>query len=132
MDGADDESGLRAIHEAPGATRKTCSSTIVKLVVLGADFDARDGHSRTAPSYAAERGNYGSVNELLDPVAGADVDGRDNGGRTALSYAAEHGHCMIVEELTEKGADINAKDNGGRTTLSYAIGSGQGEEMLSS
>jgi ankyrin repeat protein len=69
----------------------------------GADVKAKTRGGKTSLKWAAEIGNYYTVNVLLD--AGTDVNLKNKEGKRALMYAAEEGHTKIVELLKQAEAE---------------------------
>ncbi|KAH8696488.1 Pfs, NACHT and ankyrin domain protein [Talaromyces proteolyticus] len=67
----------------------------------------RDSSRTTALQYASWRGNYKSVDILLEK--GADINARGGQYGNALQAASQKGHLDIVEVLLEKGANANAQ-----------------------
>lgn len=68
--------------------------------------------------YAAERGDYQEVFQLLEE--GAFPDSIGEFGQSALSVAAEAGNSDIVELLIKFGANVNIQEHEGVTPLMWA------------
>jgi ankyrin repeat protein len=110
---------LRAI--ADGDTK-----TVRRLLLGGANVNARTENGATALMQAAVQGDAGLLTILLEK--GADVNARNNAGATALMWAV--GDIEKVRVLLDRGADVNAKANSGRTPLMIAVGSPAGREVV--
>ena len=67
------------------------------------------GSAPTGLVDAAERGDLGAVQRLLDD--GADVDERDARGRTAVTAAALGDHVDVARVLIDAGADVDLQDS---------------------
>ncbi|RBA14494.1 hypothetical protein FPRO05_03286 [Fusarium proliferatum] len=89
-----------------------------QILLLENDPDLRDGHSRTALSYAAGNGHSAVVDLLLKN--GANIDRRDSSLRTALSRACLWGHVTTAGILLENYAQVDPQDESNRTPLSFA------------
>ena len=72
-------------------------AAITRLLVAGANVNARDKDVETALHLAAFGGHAAIISRLL--VAGADIHATTNGGLTALDLAANQGHRAIVSRL---------------------------------
>lgn len=70
---------------------------------------------------AAQRGDLGFVQDMLDQFAGGIVNARDNIDARAITWAAYCGHTEVVELLLQRGADIDAGGTENRPALSWAI-----------
>lgn len=68
-----------------------------------------DASSGAALIAAAEEGDLGRVQQLLE--RGASVQARDRDGRTALVAASYGNHVEVARVLIAAGADVNAKDD---------------------
>jgi ankyrin repeat protein len=97
------------------------TNSVKRLVVAGADVNARGQGGQTALMYAC-RGGTGSldlVRSLL--AAGADVNARDREGTTTLLLAVTSSgrsdHSSVVRELLAAHADVNVKNKDGETAL---------------
>ena len=75
--------------------------------------------------YAAARGQYEMVSQLLKQGAG--VNYSDENGRTALFRACAAGHIRCVELLLDAGADVNIGDDYLTTPLMTASENGRVE-----
>jgi hypothetical protein len=84
------------------------TSTVAKLLALGADVSAKDENGKGALMMAAKEGLEDLVCLLVE--SHAEVDGCDDKGKTALHYASERGHAHVVKVLLKIGADIEATD----------------------
>ncbi len=87
------------------------------LINVGANVNARDNDGKTPLMYAAERGDYKSLQLLLE--AGAEINAVDNYGNSALIYAANSGNKKTLETLGNAGIDPNIANKRGRTALMY-------------
>ncbi|KAJ7500912.1 ankyrin repeat-containing domain protein [Mycena galericulata] len=88
------------------------------LLHVGGDPNACSDNNRTLLCIAAERGNSGMVELLVD--RGAKINAQDASG-TPLAVAASRGHMQIVEILLNKGADVNAEGGMYGTALQTAV-----------
>lgn len=95
-----------AIHDA---ARAGDLEQVQKLVVQGADVNAKAVRDETPLMLAALAGQGEIVNYLLQ--RGADIDARNASGMTTLHAAAYAGHTEIVSLLIAKGAAINDASN---------------------
>jgi ankyrin repeat protein len=103
--------------------------SVQKILNLGANGDEIDDDSRTAWSYAAEKGDFELWQILLDHDA---LLGRernlpneaDYDERTPLSWAAQGGQLEFAQYLIKHEADLDAKCSEKRTPLSYAVQAG--------
>jgi 2-iminobutanoate/2-iminopropanoate deaminase len=91
-------------------------AVIAVSLLIGACGDKEDVN--TALLKAAEEGNAGKVNELLEK--GADVNSMDEYNRSPLMLAAYNGHSKVVDSLIKAGADIYAKAKFGQTAFGFA------------
>ncbi|KAK6637747.1 hypothetical protein RUM44_008169 [Polyplax serrata] len=80
--------------------------------------DDRDENQSTALIYAATKGKYEFVKELIK--FGADVNAEDGDNWTALLCAAKEGYLDICRELLDQGASVDHRDMGGWTALLWA------------
>lgn len=90
----------------------------------GCDPNAKDGSGWAALHYAADFGQLGVVQALLDSRAAAssnlEVNARDGCGWTPLMCAAANGHTQVVAVLVDAGADVLLASVEGRTALHWA------------
>ena len=100
-----------AIHDA---AKSGDLDQIQKLVVQGADVNAKTARDETPLILASLAGNGEIVNYLLQ--RGADIKARNSSGMTALHAAAYTGHSEIVTLLVAKGANVNDASNRFKTT----------------
>jgi serine/threonine-protein phosphatase 6 regulatory ankyrin repeat subunit B len=87
----------------------------------GANINMQDEDGRTALNIAAEKGNVGVMQLLVQE--GANVNIQDKDGRTALNIAAEKGNVGVVQLLVQEGANVNIQDKDGRTALDWVMDS---------
>ncbi|KAJ5636659.1 ankyrin 2-3/unc44 [Penicillium longicatenatum] len=104
-------------------------SGVQTLLKLGAAGDETDSDSRTVWTYAAENGDFGIWQMLLDHEVSLglkpDMNKKDDyHGRTPLSWAAQGGQLEFAQYLVKFGAKLDAKCSEKRTPLSYAAQSG--------
>ncbi|KAJ5928367.1 hypothetical protein N7466_007323 [Penicillium verhagenii] len=103
--------------------------SVQKILSLGADGDESDIDSRTASSYAAEKGDFEMWQILLDHDAllGHEQNlfnkGDDN-ERTPLSWAAEGDQLEFAQYLIKHGVNVDTTCSERRTPLSYAAEAG--------
>ena len=95
-----------AIHDA---ARTGDLNRVQKLVVQGADVNAKAVRDETPLMLAALAGQGEIVNYLLQ--RGADIGARNASGMTTLHAAAYGGHADIVSLLVAKGAEVNDSAN---------------------
>lgn len=100
------------------ASKRGDTDVFERLLVAGADINARDSRDRTPLLCATDSGNLDIVEILL--TLGANVNAAQKDGATALHVATKKGHSTIVEMLLEYGANIDAADKYGRTALHFA------------
>ena len=90
------------------------------LIESGTPVDQPDTEGQTALYYAAQQGQTGVAQALLD--TGAEVNVLDDGD--PLWAAARHGRYEMVELLLTSGADVRARRRGGCELVQYAEGRG--------
>jgi len=91
---------------------------VIKLVILGANVNAKHQGGSTSLHLAAVNGDLEMVKLLLDLKV--DVYARDALGLTALHEAAGIGHTEMVVYLVERGAKLHARDEDGDTPFNLA------------
>jgi hypothetical protein len=100
-----------------------------RLLVFGADIDAKGGLMRSSPlQEAALAGQEALVLLLLQH--GADVAAKNLIGCSPLLAAAMHGHDSLVMLLLQQGAVISDKDIIGWTALHWAAYEGREDFVL--
>ncbi|MEM3964467.1 MAG: ankyrin repeat domain-containing protein [Thermofilaceae archaeon] len=108
---------MGSLHEA---ARKGDLQLVKKLVVKGADVNAKDLSGWTPLHYAAKEGHLEIVQFLVEK--GASVNAEDISGWTPLHEAAYCGHLEIARFLAMRGANVNARENIDKATpLHYAV-----------
>jgi len=91
---------------------------VLKLVILGANVNAKHQGGSTSLHLATVNGDFEMVKLLLDLKV--DVNAGDALGLTALHEAAGIGHTEMAVYLAECGADMHAHDEDGDTPLKLA------------
>jgi ankyrin repeat protein len=89
-----------------------------RLVVQGADVNAKDGVGWRPLHYAAQEGHVEVLTTLVQ--LGADVHVADANGQRPLHAAAYNGHVKVLRTLVELGADVHAVTTRGSTALHLA------------
>ena len=79
---------------------------------------ATDGAGYTALHWAAIRGHWRIVAELV--AAGADVNAVGGDGGTPLHWACHHDNTEAIESILDAGADLTVANRWGRTPLHVA------------
>ncbi|OGM04482.1 MAG: hypothetical protein A2008_08140 [Candidatus Wallbacteria bacterium GWC2_49_35] len=74
---------------------------------------------------AADRGDTGKINALIEAGADIEAPGRGRAGGTILGTAAGRGDIDILRYLCEKGAAVDARDNDNWTPLMKACSAGR-------
>jgi ankyrin repeat protein len=82
------------------------TDAVKRLLLRGADVNAKDDEGRSALMFAVINMHHDTVNILLKH--GANVNARANDGGTALMLAASCGDPGMVRALLNAGADLNA------------------------
>jgi ankyrin repeat protein len=94
--------------------------TVVRLVELGADINARDTRGET-PLFMAAMDNFDHiVKYLLSHGADANL-GTSFDAVTPLMIAVSRGHSAVVDELLANNVDFKLKDRRGWSALMFAI-----------
>lgn len=93
---------------------------IIRYLVQDAKarIDEVDTNGNTALFYSVDRGDYQTVQELLD--LGANPNKANRQGTTPLMQAMREGHGPVAELLLEAKADPNARDYTGNTVIDWA------------
>lgn len=81
------------------------SDAVNALVMSKADLNIADNDGKTALMFAAENGDYASVEYLIN--AGAYLNTLDKFNKTALMYAMENGNTEVVDLLTRASLTYN-------------------------
>jgi ankyrin repeat protein len=63
-------------------------------------IEKKDNEKKTALIHAAQKGEFKSVQSLLEQ--GADIHNKDWSGKTALDWANANGHQKVIELLTTR------------------------------
>lgn len=94
--------------ELINAVRRNRTGDVSRLLLGGADPNARNHGLETPLMYAAGNGNVNIMAMLLD--RGANLEDEDGSGSTALFWAAVAGSADALQFLIEEGANIDAQD----------------------
>ena len=125
------EGGWTALMLATRARRREMAGI---LLGKGADAGQKNHRGETALLLAADSGDMGILQDLLD--RNPDVNVKSNDGNSALNEVAAGtswpdgqiiDHPDAVLALLAKGADVNARDKRGRTALMKAARSGSAQ-----
>lgn len=92
------------------AAKKGDLETILALLGLGADVNARDRYGQTALMLAARGGNSKIVAALL--ARGADLNVTAKYGLSALMLAVVNEHVEVAKILANAGADLTLRGSG--------------------
>lgn len=114
--------------EWDSAVAKGDVARLERLLVDGADPDARDQNGQTALMRAAHHGHSAVVRVLINHRADLNCVAKFN--LTALMLAVVAGHAEIADMLVRAGADRGVKGTGapgfeGKTALDLASGPGR-------
>ncbi|KAA0202456.1 hypothetical protein HAZT_HAZT009235 [Hyalella azteca] len=100
---------------------------VLMLVEKGASVTSRNQYGQTPLHYAAARGKYVILEELLKRGNVNLIDAQDLRGVTALHDAATMGSRRAVEVLLEYGSNCTVTDSNGQTALHKATKAGSVE-----
>ena len=92
------------------AVRLAAIDELQRLLMAGADRDARDEHGQTALMFAAAAGHRHIVECLIRH--GADLNHTAKYGLSALMLAVVNGHAEVVRLLVRGGADHELRGTG--------------------
>lgn len=106
------------------ATKARDTETARRLILAGADVNAKDDLQDSAFLYAGAEGLDDILILTLDH--GADVNSTNRFGGTALIPAAEKGHPTTVSLLIEAGVPLDHINHSGWTALLEAVVYGDG------
>ena len=91
-----------------------------RLILMGADLEARDRFARTPLLVASCAGHLPVIHVLSS--RGIQIEAMDRFGATAVMFAASGNHAQTLEYLTLRGALLSVIDSFGRGVLHYAVG----------
>ncbi len=121
--------GLGDVGELLSAFRLRDAAALEELAAHGIDLESRDAAGCTVLMRAAESGEPGPVQWILE--AGSRLEARATwkatGGRDALMIAAAQGHGAVVDLLLAAGASAEAEDDNGQRAIDLAIAAGHTE-----
>jgi hypothetical protein len=115
LEAEDKRTGRTALIVAAALGR---ANMVERLLVAGAEVNARDKNGWTALMVASEKGHTDVVKKLL--LWGAEIGLTNKNGTTALMLAAFKGQGKTVDLLLKAGANLTAKDNRGWTAARWA------------
>ena len=113
------EVGSTPLHRAAKAGK---AAAVQKLLIKGADPDARTKKENLTALHLAAETDPASVRSLL--AGGAQVDLKDEKGQTPLHRAAAAGLSDSAGALMVRGADVDVKDADGNTPAHLAAQKG--------
>ena len=118
--------------EWEAAARRGSIDALARLLIEGADIDARDRNGQTALMLAAIAG-HGEVVAWLS-ARGAALDATAKYGLSALMFAVVRGHNDVVRNLAAAGADRSLRGTGapafsGKNALDLAVERGDAEQV---
>lgn len=97
-------------REWENAVRQGDLATLTRLLVAGADVNAKDQHGQTGLMVGAHHGHVDLVRLLVDH--GADLDHTAKFHLSALMLAVINGHTEVVRALVDAGADRSIRGGG--------------------
>ena len=104
--------------ELINAVRRNKTEDVSRLLLGGADSNARNYGLETPLMYAAGNGNVNIMALLLDN--GANLEDEDVYGSTALLWAAVAGSADALQFLIREGANVYAQDTDGFGAIDWA------------
>ena len=105
---------------------KTSHERVVKRLISRCNPQMQDVAGRTPIHYAAEIGNGGILNRLINEGGLKSVEIFDHKDKTALHLAAANGHEKVVQDLIRE-TIINWRDSNGNAAIDMAIAGGHRE-----
>jgi hypothetical protein len=115
-----------SVTDIVDAAKRGDGHAVHKLIELDPSLvAARDDHGYTPLHWAAIRGHWRIVTELVAARAPVDAVGADGG--TPLHWACHHDRTDMVGLLLDAGADPNVRNQWGRTPLHVAARRGCAE-----
>ena len=117
-------SALAADRTSPlaDAVQRRAGDAITRLLLQGADVNARQGDGATALSWAAHWNDLDVAERLIR--AGADANAANDLGVTPLALACTNGSAPMAARLLRAGADPNRARKTGETPLMTAAYTG--------
>lgn len=98
-------------------------SVVEKMVLAGADVNAKDENGWTALMYSAKESDNCDLHEMVGCLVkqgGADINAVNDDGETALFVAARHMNFVFAEAARAWGADAGIKNKAGLTVRKFA------------
>lgn len=113
-------------HKLVNAAKANDDVTVLEMLKLGANVNARDARQETPLIWASHNGNEKMVKVLLDAKADINLkNGQNSGQYTALMEAAHKGHVDVVCILIRAGADLKITNQGKQTAEQVADKNGK-------
>ena len=94
-------------------------ASLQRLLLAGAELDARDHRGYSPLMLAAYSGNRAAFDCLL--AAGANPNSADDGGNSVLMGACFKGYLDLIDKLLDAGADPQAKNAAGVDAHGFAV-----------
>ncbi len=107
-----------AVTDLVDAAQRGDGHAVHRLIVDGADLNARGPMGYTALHWAGIRGHWEIFSELVK--AGAPVNAIGSDGGTPLHWACHHDRPDMIVLLLDAGAEIDVSNRWGRTPLHVA------------